>query len=53
MEGELVLNALVKRVASIRLDGTPLRRPNNTMSCMAHLPIAMEPIATKALAEPV
>lgn len=39
LEGELVLSALVKRVRSINLSGPMIRRPNNSMHCVAHLPV--------------
>jgi cytochrome P450 len=39
LEGELVLNALAKRVKSIRLAGEPVRRLNNTLHAIASLPV--------------
>jgi cytochrome P450 len=39
LEMELVLNALLPRVASIRLAGDPQRRLNNTLHSLASLPV--------------
>jgi cytochrome P450 len=44
LEGELVLNALLKRVKTIRLAGEPARRLNNTLHAIASLPIEVEPV---------
>jgi cytochrome P450 len=43
LEGELVLNALLKRVKSIRLAGPPVRRLNNTLHAIAALPVEVVP----------
>ena len=43
LEAELVLNALISRVKSIRLAGEPERRLNNTLHAIARLPIEVEP----------
>jgi cytochrome P450 len=43
LEGELVLNALLKRVKSIRLAGPPVRRLNNTLHAIASLPVEIVP----------
>jgi 4-methoxybenzoate monooxygenase (O-demethylating) len=42
MEAEVLLEALVPRVGSIRLTGAPVRRINNTLHALASLPIAIE-----------
>ena len=42
LEGELVLEALLTRVANIRLDGPPIRRINNTLHALESLPIVVE-----------
>ncbi|HTU12082.1 MAG TPA: cytochrome P450 [Allosphingosinicella sp.] len=44
LEGELVLDALVKRVRSIRLAGPPKRRLNNTLHAIASLPVEVGPV---------
>jgi cytochrome P450 len=41
MEAEALLEALVDRVATIRLDGEPVPRLNNTLRALASLPIAI------------
>lgn len=43
LEAELVLNALLKRVKSIRLAGPPVRRLNNTLHALASLPVEIVP----------
>lgn len=43
-EGELVLNAFLKRVKSIRLAGPAERRLNNTLHAIASLPVEVEPL---------
>lgn len=43
MEAEMILNALIPRVATIRLTGAPERRLNNTLHALAGLPVAIEP----------
>ena len=43
LEAELVLNALLKRVESIRLAGPPVRRLNNTLHALASLPVEIVP----------
>jgi 4-methoxybenzoate monooxygenase (O-demethylating) len=42
MEAEVLLEALVPRVESLRLTGEPVRRINNTLHALAHLPIEIE-----------
>jgi 4-methoxybenzoate monooxygenase (O-demethylating) len=42
MEAEVLLEALVPRVASLRLTAAPVRRINNTLHALASLPIAIE-----------
>jgi cytochrome P450 len=44
LEGELVLDALLKRVRSIRLAGEPIRRLNNTLHAIDSLPVVIEPL---------
>lgn len=44
-EAELVLEALVPRVAEIRLSGEPERRLNNTLHALAKLPLELLPAA--------
>jgi hypothetical protein len=39
LEGEVVLQALARRVKSIELDGEPQRRLNNTLRGLKHLPL--------------
>lgn len=43
LEGELVLDALAKRVKAIRLAGRVERRLNNTLHAIAHLPVEVIP----------
>ena len=43
LEAELVLNAFVARVKSIRAAGKPERRLNNTLHAIASLPVEVEP----------
>jgi len=42
MEGELVLDALVRRVKRIRIAGDVVRRHNNTLRGLASLPVEVE-----------
>jgi 4-methoxybenzoate monooxygenase (O-demethylating) len=42
MEAEVLLEALVPRVESLRLTGEPVRRINNTLHALAQLPIEIE-----------
>jgi cytochrome P450 len=42
-EAELVLEALIPRVAEVRLTGAPVRRLNNTLHALASLPIEIVP----------
>ena len=42
LEGELVLEALLPRVRSIRLADPPVRRLNNTLHALASLPVEVE-----------
>lgn len=44
LEGELVLQALLSRVRSIRLAAPPKRRLNNTLHAIESLPIEVEPV---------
>jgi cytochrome P450 len=39
MEAELVLGAMIPRIAEIRLAGPPVRRLNNTLHALASLPV--------------
>lgn len=43
LEAELVLQALLPRVKSIRLAGEPQRRLNNTLRALSSLPVEIEP----------
>lgn len=43
LEAELVLEALIPRIAEIRLAGAPVRRLNNTLHALASLPIEIVP----------
>jgi 4-methoxybenzoate monooxygenase (O-demethylating) len=42
MEAEVLLEALVPRVESLRLTGEPVRRINNTLHALSQLPIEIE-----------
>jgi hypothetical protein len=42
-EAELILEALISRVAEIRLTGEPKRRLNNTLHALAKLPVELTP----------
>ncbi len=44
MEAELVLEALLPLVKSIRLAGPPVRRLNNTLHALASLPVEVQPV---------
>ena len=39
MEAEAVLDAMIPRIARLRLAGEPVRRLNNTLHALSHLPI--------------
>jgi cytochrome P450 len=41
LEGEVVLSALAKRVATMAPDGPPVRRYNNTLRALASLPLTV------------
>ena len=43
LEGECVLSALARKVASIEIAGPPRRRYNNTLRALASLPVMMGP----------
>ncbi len=43
MEGEFILSALARKVASIDIVGTPVRRLNNTLRALASLPLRLTP----------
>lgn len=43
-EGELVLEALLPRVQSIRLTDEPVRRLNNTLHAVASIPVEVTPV---------
>lgn len=43
LEAELVLEALIPRVQSLRLAGKPVRRLNNTLHAIESLPVEVEP----------
>jgi hypothetical protein len=44
-EAELILDALISRVAQIRVTGEPERRLNNTLHALAKLPVELTPAA--------
>ena len=44
LEGEIVLTALARRVASIRLDGEPVQHFNNTVRGLKSMPVTVEPL---------
>lgn len=41
-EAELILRALLRRVTHIQLNGTPQRRPNNTLHALKSLPLTVQ-----------
>jgi len=41
LEAEVVLHALIKRVASIKIVGEPRRYPNNTLRALSSLPVCV------------
>jgi 4-methoxybenzoate monooxygenase (O-demethylating) len=43
LEAEMVLNALIPRIKAIHMTETPIRRLNNTLHAIAHLPVEIEP----------
>jgi 4-methoxybenzoate monooxygenase (O-demethylating) len=43
MEAEAVLDAIIPRVAEIRLAGEPVRRLNNTLHALSQLPVEIRP----------
>lgn len=43
LEAELVLEALIPRVKSLRLASEPMRRLNNNLHAIARLPVDVEP----------
>lgn len=43
MEARMVLDALIPRIAAMRLSAPPVRRLNNTLHALASLPIKVEP----------
>jgi 4-methoxybenzoate monooxygenase (O-demethylating) len=43
MEAEAVLDAMIPRIAEIRLAGSPVRRLNNTLHALASLPVEVVP----------
>lgn len=44
MEAEAVLDAMIPRIAEIRLAGAPARRLNNTLHALAALPVEVVPV---------
>jgi cytochrome P450 len=44
LEGECLLSALARKVASIEISGPPRRRYNNTLRALASLPVTMRPV---------
>ncbi len=45
LEGEIVLTALARRVASIRLDGEPVQHFNNTVRGLKSMPVTVTPLS--------
>jgi len=43
LEAECLIGALARRARTLRLDGTPVRRPINTLRILDRLPLAVEP----------
>jgi 4-methoxybenzoate monooxygenase (O-demethylating) len=43
-ESEVLLEALIPRIRSIRLTGAPVRRLNNTLHALASLPVEVDPV---------
>jgi cytochrome P450 len=43
LEGEAILSALVRKVRSIEFAGEPVRRYNNVLRCLAHMPVRVMP----------
>lgn len=41
LEGEVVLNALARKVTALEITGEPVRRYNNTLRGLSHLPVTM------------
>jgi cytochrome P450 len=44
LEAETLLEALLPRVAEIRLAGTPVRRLNNTLHAFFSMPVEINPV---------
>ncbi|WGS28267.1 cytochrome P450 [Bradyrhizobium sp. ISRA464] len=44
LEGEVMLSALARRVADIRITGEPMRRFNNTLRGLDSLPVTITPV---------
>jgi len=42
LEGECVLNALVKRVSRLSLEGSPVRKLNNALRGLKSLPLRLQ-----------
>lgn len=43
LEGEAVLSALIRKVERIEFAGEPVRRHNNVLRCLAHMPVRVVP----------
>jgi cytochrome P450 len=43
LEGEVMLAAMARRFAAIRVAGEPVPKPNNTLRGLASLPVEVEP----------
>ncbi|MCS6946816.1 MAG: cytochrome P450, partial [Steroidobacteraceae bacterium] len=52
LEAELVLQAMVPRIGTIRLVGKPQRRLNNTLHALVSLPVEVEPAVASAITDP-
>jgi 4-methoxybenzoate monooxygenase (O-demethylating) len=44
LEGEAILSALVRKVERLEFAGEPVRRHNNVLRCLAHMPMRVVPI---------
>jgi 4-methoxybenzoate monooxygenase (O-demethylating) len=43
LEGEAILSALLRKVERIEFAGEPVRRHNNVLRCLAHMPVRVVP----------
>ena len=42
LEGEVVLDAMARKISAIEITGTPVRRPNNTLRGLSSLPVTVK-----------